>query len=129
MPDVCDRCGLKPWDAEDLQPGGLVCVCDDLAELEPDFVLGQYMPIDAFGGDYTPLSLLTCPWQVAVWLEYGRRGGIAPDELAAYRALVAEHATAGQVEQVLRVGALLEALTVAGDHEGVGAYLAALGTP
>lgn len=25
---VCSRCGLKAWDADDLQPGDDVCVCD-----------------------------------------------------------------------------------------------------
>ena len=26
--DVCPSCGLKAWDADDLQPGDYVCTCD-----------------------------------------------------------------------------------------------------
>ncbi len=121
---TCEVCGLKPWDAEDLQPGDMVCVCDDLAELEPDFVLGQYMPI-VVGGDYAPGSV-DCPWQVAVWLEYGRRGGVPPGELAEYRLWLLGHATTDVLHRVLNVCVRLEELTEAGDHEGVGAYLDAL---
>lgn len=25
---TCDQCGLKTWDADDLEPGDDVCVCD-----------------------------------------------------------------------------------------------------
>lgn len=28
-PTVCPKCGLKTWDAPDLIPGDMVCVCDD----------------------------------------------------------------------------------------------------
>lgn len=126
MPDFrCELCGLKPWDADDLIPGDMVCVCDDLRELEPDFVIGQFMPV-LVGGDYMPPSVLKHPWQVALWLEYGRRGGVPPEEVAEYRSLLSSCADARQLEQVMRVCADLERLTEAGDADAVGAYLDAV---
>ncbi len=45
VPDVCEQCGLPLWDADDLQPGGLVCVCDDPDALEPD---EELIPLASF---------------------------------------------------------------------------------
>lgn len=118
---TCDQCGLKPWDADDLQPGDLVCPCDDLRECEPDFILGQFMTIS--GGDYVPGSVDGQPWRIAVWLEYGRRGGVEPDVLAAYRGWLAVEATTLQVERVMAVCAVLEDATERGDHDRIGMYL------
>lgn len=28
-PRTCPDCGLKTWDAADLEPGDMVCTCDD----------------------------------------------------------------------------------------------------
>jgi hypothetical protein len=28
-PAPCPRCGLKRWGADDLQPGAMVCTCND----------------------------------------------------------------------------------------------------
>lgn len=33
---TCDECGLTPWDADDLQPGDMVCVCDDPFHLDAE---------------------------------------------------------------------------------------------
>lgn len=33
---ACDECGLKLWDADNLEPGDMVCVCDDPDDGEAD---------------------------------------------------------------------------------------------
>ena len=119
---ACEDCGLKPWDADDLQPGDMVCVCDDINELDPAFILGQFMPI-AVGGDYCPGPVDGNPLFVAVWLEYGRRGGVEPAEVDEYRSWLGAAATCPQLEQIARICALLETLTEAGDTDGLGVYL------
>lgn len=116
---------MKPWDADDLMPGDMVCVCDEVNEADPAFILGQYMPVTV-GGDYCPGPVDGNPLFVAVWLEYGRRGGVEPAVLAEYRSWLAGVVTPPQLEQIMRICALLETLTEAGDTEGLGAYLDAL---
>lgn len=127
MPDefACDECGLKPWDADTLLPGDMVCVCDDVNECDPAYLIGQFMPITV-GGDYCPGSVDGNPLFVAVWLEYGRRGGVEPAVLDEYRSWLAGAVTPHQLEQIMQVCALLEVLTVTGDVEGLGAYLDSL---
>lgn len=119
---ACDDCGLKPWDAEDLQPGDLVCVCDDINELDPAFVLDQFMPI-AVGGDFCPGSVDGNPLFVALWLEYGRRGGVEPAVLAEYLSWLSGAVTPSRLAQIMQVCAVLEVFTVAGDTNRLVAYL------
>lgn len=119
---TCEDCGLKPWDADDLNPGDMVCVCDDINELDPAFILGQFMPI-AVGGDYCPGSVDGNLLFVAVWLEYGRRGGVEPAVLAEYRSWLTGAVTGQQLERITEICSALEALTDAGDTNALVVYL------
>jgi hypothetical protein len=123
MPDeTCEECDLKPWDADDLTPGDMVCVCDDINELDPAYLIGHFMPI-AVGGDYCPGPVDGNPLFVAVWLEYGRRGGVESAVLAEYRSWLAGVVTPSQLERIMRICAVLEVLTEAGNTDGLCAYL------
>jgi hypothetical protein len=82
---------------------------------DPEFILSQYMGLDAFGGGWVPGGIDGRPRDTAVFLEYVRRGGTDTEvDVPVWLEYAAEEGSPGWMVEVMRIAAELERLTLGG---------------